>query len=511
MRGPGRWWRGKSTPAKVETYTRWSFHSFAVIEVTLFGLPLLEHARMPYAAWLAAVLAGHALLCAVTGSRALDWHRGRREQPLRLMWVLAAVGTALAVGALALADHVPGDKAVGTALTSSFAGVLIFGAGAISLGVRSRRRVLGLVGGCGAGSAGVVLVLNGSVAAALGAGLGVLAGAAFFAFTSVFSVWLLNAVYALDEARETRARLAVAEERLRFGRDLHDVMGRNLAVIALKSELAVQLAQRGRPEAVPQMVEVQRLAREAQREVREVVRGYREADLGSELAGARGVLSAAGIDCTVTGTADGLPAPVQSALGWVVREAATNVLRHGDASRCEVRLEVTEGRVVLSVENDGVPVERKGAVTAGDEVPVRVGGSGGSGLDGLRERLARLDGTLRAGPTGSGSFRLEAEVPVPVPGGSAEDGRAEGETDHAEPAERLGRAQGRHAEGEPDQAEPVAAERLGRAQGRHAEGEPDHAEPAERLGRAQGRHAEGEPDDAEPVAAERLGRAPPGP
>ncbi|MEV6961922.1 histidine kinase [Streptomyces sp. NPDC051207] len=427
MRGPGTWWRGKSTPAKVETYTRWSFHFFALIEVTLFGPPILEHARMPYAAWIAALLAGHGLLCAVTGSRALDWHRGRREQPLRLMWVVAAAGTALAVGALALADHVPGDGATDTALTSAFAGVLVFGVGAISLGVRSRRRVLALVGGCGAGAAGVVLALHGSVAGALAAGLGVLAGTAFFAFTSVFSVWLLNAVYALDEARETRARLAVAEERLRFGRDLHDVMGRNLAVIALKSELAVQLAQRGRPEAVPQMVEVQRLAREAQREVREVVRGYRDADLGSELAGARGVLTAAGIDCTVTGAAGGLPAPVQSALGWVVREAATNVLRHGDARHCEVRLEVTGGRVVLSVENDGVPVERKGAGEGGGPGQAgESGGSGGSGLHGLRERLAQFDGTLRAGPTGRGRFRLVAEVPVP--------GDAGGFAEEAEPA-----------------------------------------------------------------------------
>src|SRR5690606_18095425 len=104
-------------------------------------------------------------------------------------------------------------------------------------------------------------------AVALVTALLVLAGGGFFAFTYAFSAWLLNAVYELDDARETRARLAVAEERLRFGRDLHDVMGRNLAVIALKSELAVQLAQRERPEAVTQMVEVQRLAHEAQREV----------------------------------------------------------------------------------------------------------------------------------------------------------------------------------------------------------------------------------------------------
>jgi len=71
------------------------------------------------------------------------------------------------------------------------------------------------------------------------------------------------------------------------------------------------------------MIEVQRIAQESQREVRDVVRGYREADLGVELAGAQGVLSAAGIACEVTGESVGLPAEVQSALGWVVREATT--------------------------------------------------------------------------------------------------------------------------------------------------------------------------------------------
>ena len=113
--------------------------------------------------------------------------------------------------------------------------------------------------------------------------------------------WSLGVMLQAEQNRDAQARLAVAEERLRFGRDLHDVMGRNLAVIALKSELAVQLARRGRPEAVDQMIEVQRIAQESQREVREVVRGYREADLEAELAGAQGVLAAAGIDCRVSG------------------------------------------------------------------------------------------------------------------------------------------------------------------------------------------------------------------
>ncbi|RSS82433.1 sensor histidine kinase [Streptomyces sp. WAC06614] len=230
--------------------------------------------------------------------------------------------------------------------------------------------------------------------------VGMLIAGFFLALTCGFSGWLLTTVWELDRSRELRAQLAVAEERLRFGRDLHDVMGRNLAVIALKSELAVQLARRGRPEAVEQMIEVQRIAQESQREVRDVVRGYRQADLTVELEGARGVLSAAGIDCRVQRREQRtLPPTVQSALGWVVREATTNVLRHGEATTCLIRLAPGEaGALVLTVENDGVPAEAPGRP--------------GSGLAGLRERLAVLDGTLEAGRIGGGRFRLRAEIPA---------------------------------------------------------------------------------------------------
>lgn len=222
------------------------------------------------------------------------------------------------------------------------------------------------------------------------------------------SVWSLSVMWQAEEARDLQARLAVAEERLRFGRDMHDVLGRNLAVIALKSELAVELAQRGKPAAVDQMVEVMRIARTSQQEVRDVVRGYREADLRTELLGAQGVLRAAGIECEVAGDGgDALPAPVQSALGWVVREAATNVLRHGDPRRCTIRLRTSADAVVLDVANDGAP--------RADAAPT--GAPPGSGLAGLRERLdvldGALDGALETDSAGNGWFRLTATVPLP--------------------------------------------------------------------------------------------------
>ncbi|WP_330282787.1 sensor histidine kinase [Streptomyces sp. NBC_00588] len=224
-------------------------------------------------------------------------------------------------------------------------------------------------------------------------------GALFSLLACRCGAWTLSVLWEAERSREVEARLAVAEERLRFGRDLHDVMGRNLAVIALKSELAVQLARRGRPEAVDQMIEVQRIAQESQREVRAVVRGYREIDLGVELTGAQGVLSAAGIECAVRGESDGLGTEVQSALGWVVREATTNVLRHGEAVQCDIALTRDERRVTLTVENDGARDPAAG---------------GGSGLAGLRERLSAVGGTLEAGPAGGDVFRVVAEVPLSV-------------------------------------------------------------------------------------------------
>ncbi|RSN52127.1 sensor histidine kinase [Streptomyces sp. WAC 04229] len=409
MRRPGGWWRRKNTPEKVETYTRWSFHFFGVCEIGGIGLSTYGQVGPGLATVLSVMVVVHAAVCMATASRTLDWTLGRRPWPGRRLWTLGAVTALLAIAAVALVEHGPRGAEVDSAVLGVFVGVQGFGVGVLALGVHDRRRrVMGLVVGFSFGAGLVAFALGLSWLAALITACALVLGGAFLAFTAVFSVWLLKAVYALDEAKETRARLAVAEERLRFGRDLHDVMGRNLAVIALKSELAVQLSRRGRPEAVGQMIEAQRIAQESQREVRDVVRGYREVDLEVELAGARGVLSAAGIVAEVTGETAGLPAEVQSALGWVVREATTNVLRHGDAKRVAVAVRMPEGRVVLTVENDGVPDGTGPSADA--DAPA---GTGGSGLAGLRERLSVVDGTLEAGTVRKGVFRVTAEVPLP--------------------------------------------------------------------------------------------------
>ncbi|KOU15741.1 histidine kinase [Streptomyces sp. WM6372] len=391
------WWRNRSSAAKVELYTRWSLHLFMLLESfsVLFGL--VPEGLGAVTGALLLPLGAQIALSGVVASKALDWVLGRRERPVRLAVALAALTIALAVAVLVL-------RSVGAVSHAGVAPSLVvntvaFASGSLTLTLARVRHMLCLAPVAGAGAGAVALAVGHPAGEAAGYTIGVLLTCGMLVLACGFSSWLLKTVYELDRARELQAQLAVAQERLRFGRDLHDVMGRNLAVIALKSELAVQLARRERPEAIDQMIEVQRIAGESQREVREVVRGYREADLTVELEGARGVLSAAGMDCRVEVEAGGALRPeVQSALGWVVREAATNVLRHGDARSCVIRLTAPDGgALTLVVENDGAP-----------EAPA---GPPGSGLAGLRERLAALDGTLEAGPVGGGRFRLLARIP----------------------------------------------------------------------------------------------------
>ncbi|KMO97253.1 sensor histidine kinase [Streptomyces roseus] len=391
------WWKNRSSAAKVELYTRWSFHFFVLLESCAVFFGLVPQGPDLVTGALLLPLCAQIALCGVVSSKALDWVLGRRERPVRLAAALLALTAVLSVAVLVLRSFGAVSHA-GVAPTLAV-NTVAFAAGSLTLVLTRVRHMLCVAPAAGAAAAAVALAVGHPAGEAAGYGVGVLLTCGLLVLACGFSAWLLKTVYELDRARELQAQLAVAEERLRFGRDLHDVMGRNLAVIALKSELAVQLARRERPEAVDQMIEVQRIARESQREVRDVVRGYREADLTVELEGARGVLSAAGMDCRVEVRAGRALRPeVQSALGWVVREATTNVLRHGDARSCVISLTAPEsGALTLVVENDGAP-----------EV---LAGPPGSGLAGLRERLAALDGALEAGPVGDGRFRLTARIP----------------------------------------------------------------------------------------------------
>ncbi|MFC7532005.1 sensor histidine kinase [Actinoplanes sp. GCM10030250] len=216
--------------------------------------------------------------------------------------------------------------------------------------------------------------------------------------TSRSTVWMLDLVWQLDDAQQVRADLAVAEERLRFARDLHDVAGRALSVVALKAELAAKLGARGRPEAVEEMHEVRRIAQDSLAELRAVVSGLRTAQLDEELAGARSLLAAAGITCRVIGEAGGLGPRTQTALGWAVREATTNVLRHSEAHECTITLDRSaDGTVTLTMTNDGAAGAQSGY---------------GNGLTGLTERITAVGGTVGADRVPPDRFQVEVRLPA---------------------------------------------------------------------------------------------------
>jgi two-component system sensor histidine kinase DesK len=212
----------------------------------------------------------------------------------------------------------------------------------------------------------------------------------------------------LTEAREELARNAVAEERLRFARDLHDLLGHSLSLIALKSELAGRLAEVDPPRARAEMADVEAAARRALAEVRDAVSGYRQVSCGQALAEARAALSGAGIAVRLPDRVPALPGAVDAALGWVVREATTNVLRHSRARSVTVELAEDGVRASLTVTDDGTG--------PGPGAP-GPGRAPGSGIAGLTERVVALGGQLIAGRVDGGGYRLHAQLPL-VPAGA---------------------------------------------------------------------------------------------
>jgi two-component system, NarL family, sensor histidine kinase DesK len=206
----------------------------------------------------------------------------------------------------------------------------------------------------------------------------------------------------LTEARAELARTAVARERERFARDLHDLLGHTLSVIALKAELAGRLLSDRPDRAAIEVGEVERVAREALGEVREAVSGYRQPTLDGELAGARMALSAAGIETDVQRCELVLEPDVEAVLAWAVREGATNVIRHSGARRCTLRVSAHLGDVAVEVIDDGGPAGYANGVN----------GHAGNGLAGLRERADVIGGRIEAGAVSPGGFRLAVSVPV---------------------------------------------------------------------------------------------------
>lgn len=263
---------------------------------------------------------------------------------------------------------------------------------ALSAAVAVRRRsALPVIGSLTISGAVAEGVESGSLDAGLFLGFAI-----YFAGVGTFAVqYLVGVVSELTRTREQLARAAVSDERLRFSRDLHDLLGHTLSVIVVKAQAVRRLIERDQPAATENARDIETIGRQALHEVREAVTGYRSVRLVEELANARAALAAGNIRAEITPPPAGLDDRVDSLLGWVVREGTTNVLRHAGARRCRVAV-VADGEAAgVEIIDDG----RGGP--AGD----------GSGLRGLRERVEAMGGELSATATPHG-FRLAASVPV---------------------------------------------------------------------------------------------------
>jgi two-component system sensor histidine kinase DesK len=230
---------------------------------------------------------------------------------------------------------------------------------------------------------------------------------------------LASALSELHAARRELAHLAVIEERLRLARDLHDLLGHNLSLITLKSELARRLVETEPARAAEEIHAVEQVARKTLREVREAVAGYRQPALHSELDGARQLLNAAGIAYTIEHTAGALPPATDALLAWTVREGVTNVIRHSRARWCFIRVTGGDGTVRAEVTNDG---EREHC-----QEPDLVRTRTGSGLVGLAERVTVYGGQMEAGPLltdGTAGFRVWVELPIRSSGAAERERQA---------------------------------------------------------------------------------------
>jgi two-component system sensor histidine kinase DesK len=204
-------------------------------------------------------------------------------------------------------------------------------------------------------------------------------GTVFGILVATLAIWgitqAINRNVEVLAVREENARLALADERNRFARDLHDILGHSLTVITVKAELANKLFEVDPDRARAELDDLERLSRDALADVRRAVEGYRELTLPGELARARAALSAAEIDAVLPNSTDEVPGERRELFAWTVREGITNVIRHSAARRCQVMLSADS----VEIRDDG-----RGPT----------GGAPGHGLVGLRERAAAVGATV---------------------------------------------------------------------------------------------------------------------
>lgn len=309
-------------------------------------------------------------------------------------WLTDAARRRLLAGFIAAAVlSVPLVGPVGAGLWATWAwlGVSIIGAAPL---LGHRRAAVLATAAVLAAAAGVAWRTGGSVAAyiLIAGGVG-----AMIAAVNWLQVWFWELLVLARQGQAAQAQLAATEERLRFARDVHDLLGHNLSIIALKAELAARLAPVDAERAGQEAAEVQRLAAAALTDIREAVHGYRAVDLPNQLTAVEHVLRSCGVRCTIVPPGGELPAEVATQLAAVLREASTNVLRHSRATWCRIDIGRDGDQVRMTVTNDG-------ATGTGPD-------RHSHGLHGLAERLTAAGGALSV-RNDDGVFTLEATLPA---------------------------------------------------------------------------------------------------
>jgi two-component system, NarL family, sensor histidine kinase DesK len=202
----------------------------------------------------------------------------------------------------------------------------------------------------------------------------------------------------VDARRGELAQLAVISERMRFARDLHDLLSYSLSAITLKAELTRRLVPANPGRARDELAEILDIARQALADVRLVSSGYRNISLAKEASSVTALLAAAGIDTQADIDCGPLDEKVDTALATVLRETVTNLLRHSTARHCTIEATSTQAGIQLRVANDGIP---RGTAT----------GRPGGGLENLSTRMTAIDGTLTARIRPDAWFEVTAHAP----------------------------------------------------------------------------------------------------
>ncbi|WP_375001137.1 sensor histidine kinase [Aeromicrobium sp. CTD01-1L150] len=356
------WWDGLSDPERFRIYTR------LTSEVALGGVAVTMafSVRGPWQSLALLVVA----LAAVLALESQPELSGRPVTPRR-RWARrlgAALLIAVSVINTVIVRTTDEDSRIDDARTVGIITLLVAAMALVTF-LRHRWWIavgLGVLAGLAYGDWPAGVVTTALPAAAL---------SVFMVAVTLLTLWGLQVVEDLEHARSVEAELQVTQERLRFARDLHDVVGRGFSAVAVKSELAATLSRAGDTgRATAEMDEVKALAVESMEQMRTLVRGYRDISLASEVAGARSLLSAAGCRLSVEGEADRVPQEFHEVAAWVVREGTTNIVKHTSASQATLAL----GPEGMTLTNDD----------AGDVGPAR------SGHIGLAERLDAVGATM---------------------------------------------------------------------------------------------------------------------